>query len=377
MQTVFWLSIGLVLYSYLLYPALMAMLGRASSLPPLNPVQWPSVAVVVAAYNEERHIDLRIQNFLQLDYEAENLRLYVGSDGSSDRTVELASAHESPRVRVYPFAERRGKASVLNDLLAAVKEEIVVFTDANTQFDAAAVRALVRHFSDPDVGAVSGELKLGEPLQGDNRDGSYWRIETLIKKGESRIGGLLGANGGIYAIRREYYQSIPPDTIVDDFTVVMNISTSGHRTVFEPEAVAYEEVPEGIDAEFRRRIRIGIGNYQAFFRYPEYWLRSSWVRRFTYFSHKILRWFTPQLLIVALLASLLLSRQAPYGVIFMAQVFGYFLLGLGLFVRTRIALPSLFAMPLFVFALNVAFLKGFWRYLSGNYSGQWRRTERA
>jgi cellulose synthase/poly-beta-1,6-N-acetylglucosamine synthase-like glycosyltransferase len=376
MQTVFWLSIGLVLYSYLLYPALMLVVGRASTPPPSNPEQWASVALVVAAYNEERHIDLRIQNFLKLDYEPELLKLYVGSDGSSDRTVELATAHESPRIRVFPFAERRGKSSVLNDLLAAVNEEIVVFTDANTHFDASAVRALVRHFSDPEVGAVSGELILGEPQQGDNRDGSYWRLETLIKKGESRIGGLLGANGGIYAIRREYYQSLPPDTIVDDFTVVMNISSAGHRTVFAPEAIAFEEVPEGIDAEFRRRIRIGIGNYQAFFRYPEYWLRTSWLRRFTYFSHKILRWFTPHLLVIALLVSLLLSGQSPFGIFLVSQVLGYTLLGLGLLMRTRIALPSLFAIPLFVFALNVAFLTGFWRYLSGNYSGQWRRTER-
>ena len=380
MEWVFWLAIGLVAYSYVGYPLLMLTVGRrvrrTEAFPSVG--EQPRAAIVVAAFNEEQHIETRIRNVLALDYPADKLALYIGSDGSADATATLALRHASERVCVFPFAQRRGKASVLNDLLASVSEDIVVFTDANTEFEPAALKALLGHFADPTVGAVSGELRLhGRPATGDNQDSRYWQIETAIKIGESRIGGLLGANGGIYAIRRELYRPLRPDTIVDDFTVVMNVSVLGWRTVFEPAAFAFEDVPPGIDQEFRRRVRIGIGNYQAFFRHPEYWLRASWTRRFTYFSHKVLRWFTPHLLIVALVASFMLAPQVPYMFLLSAQLVGYGILSLAMVVRRFVLLPTVVSIPLFVFALNVAFLVAFWRYVTGDYSGAWRRTQRA
>jgi cellulose synthase/poly-beta-1,6-N-acetylglucosamine synthase-like glycosyltransferase len=381
MATVLWLAVGLVAYSYAVYPLLMMIVGLRRSareaLPPTADADLPSVAVVVAAHNEEHHIEERIRNVLALDYPARLLSLYVGSDGSADRTVAIAQAFAGGQVRVFPFTQRRGKASVLNDLLAAVGEEIVVFTDANTAFHRDAVRALVRNFADPRVGAVSGELRLHRPAAGDNQDDRYWRVETTLKIGESRIGGLLGANGGIYAIRRALYRPLPSDTIVDDFTIVMNVSAQRWRTVFEPAALAFEDVPPGIDQEFRRRIRIGIGNYQVFFRHPEYWLRAGPVRCFTYFSHKIVRWFAPHLLLVALLANVFIARQPPYGLLLGLQLAGYATLAAGMLLRRYVPLPRIVSVPLFVFALNVAFLVGFWRYVTGNVSGQWGRTQRA
>jgi len=374
----FWSAIGLVVFSYVVYPSIMYMIGRFS-----GPVEiaelavWPTVAVVVAAYNEEQHIGGRIRNLLEQNYEPGRIRIYVGSDGSSDRTLQVARDEASDRVHVFPFEQNRGKASVLNDLLGAATEEIVVFTDANTSFHPDAVRMLVRHFADPAVGAVSGELVLGEPVAGDNRDSRYWRFETMLKRGESVIGGLLGANGGIYAIRRELYRPIATDTIVDDFTIAMDVAARGYQVVFDSAAKAFEDVPEGIDAEFKRRVRIGIGNYQAFFRHPEYWTQSSWTRRFTYLSHKVLRWFTPHLLIAALILCLLLAQSSDYRLLFTAQVAAYGILSLGLLARLRMNLPKLARVPVFIYALNVAFLIGFLRYLRGNYSGRWRRTERS
>ncbi len=380
--TVFWVAIGLVAYSYAAYPMLMLWVGRrARRAPSASTAAVPGgqlrVAVVVAAYNEEHHIEARIRNVLALDYPADKLVLYVGSDGSADATPTLAMRHASERVRVFPFAQRRGKASVLNDLLAVVSEDIVVFTDANTEFEPGALNALLGRFADPTVGAVSGELRLHKPTSGDNQDSQYWQVETAIKVGESSVGGLLGANGGIYALRRELYRPLRPDTIVDDFTVVMNVSALGWRAVFEPAALAFEDVPPGIDQEFRRRVRIGIGNYQAFFRHPEYWLRASWTRRFTYFSHKVLRWFTPHLLLVALAASLVLALQTGSVLLLGVQLAGYALLSVAMVLRKFVLLPKVVSVPLFVFALNVAFLVAFWRYVTGDFSGTWRRTQRA
>ena len=377
--TLFWVAIVLVLHTYVLYPLIAVRMGRrgaASPMPLTASKDAPTVAIVVAAYNEECDIARRIDNLLALDYPGDRLHVYIGSDGSTDRTVSIAQAYAGDRVHVHAFANRRGKASVLNELLAHIDSEIVVFTDANTSFAPGALQSLVRHFAAADIGAVSGELKLQPPSAGDSQDGHYWRLETALKMGESRIGGLLGANGGIYAIRRSLYAPLPPDTIVDDFTIVMNVSARGWRTVFDPEAVAYEEAPAGIDAEFRRRIRIGAGNYQAFFRYPEYWTRASNVRRFTYISHKVLRWFTPHLLIVALLSSTCLLDDPFYRAAFVMQFAGYLMLGAAMGLRSRIDLPRLLNVPLFVFALNVAFLVGFWRFASSNVSGDWQRTDR-
>jgi cellulose synthase/poly-beta-1,6-N-acetylglucosamine synthase-like glycosyltransferase len=388
MEVFFWTALGLVAYSYAIYPLLMTAIGRnfaaraerarvvdrsrSDDAPSRALAAHPSVAVVVAAYNEERNIEARIRNVLADEYPRERLALYVGSDGSIDRTAAIALAHAGPRVHAFVFSERRGKASVLNELVAAVREDIVVFTDANTEFEPGAIEALVRRFDDPRIGAVSGELKLRRQSKGDNQDHRYWRVETAQKVGESRIGGLLGANGAIYAIRRELYRPLPADTIVDDFTVVMNVCVLGRQAVFEPAAVASEDAPPGIDHEFQRRVRIGIGNYQAFFRHPEYLLRSGFVRGFTYLSHKVLRWFTPHLLLAALAASAALADRPPYDALLLVQCAGYGALACGMILRRYVALPRVTSIPLFVFALNVAFLVGFWRYVTGSFSGQWR-----
>jgi cellulose synthase/poly-beta-1,6-N-acetylglucosamine synthase-like glycosyltransferase len=380
MELLFWSCLGLVAHSYFLYPLLVLAAERllpARPLPRLSSeADLPAVAVVVAACNEERHIDDRIRNLLAHDYPAHLLTVYIGSDGSTDRTAQIAQSYASERVRVFAFEKRRGKASVLNDLLTRVEQDIVVFTDANTFFEDEAIRALVANFADPQVGAVNGELRLFKAGQGDNADGAYWRIETALKQGESRLGGVLGANGGIYAIRHGLYRPLPGDTIIDDFTVAMTVAALGWRTVFEPRAVAREQVPPGIDDEFRRRVRIGTGNYQALFRHPEYWTRAGWGRRFGYLSHKVLRWFTPHLLVLALAANLALMDQPFYRALLWLQVAGYGIAALGMLLRRHISLVGPLRLPLLVFALNLAFLLGFWRYISGGASGLWQRTER-
>lgn len=380
MELLFWVCLGLVAHSYFFYPLLVLVAGRllpAGAAPRLaRDADLPAVAVVVAACNEERHIEERIRNLLEHDYPAHLLTVYIGSDGSTDRTAELAQSYASDRVRVYAFERRRGKASVLNDLLACVEQDVVVFTDANTFFEPGAVRALVANFADQKVGAVNGELRLIKTGTGDNADGAYWRIETALKQGESRLGGVLGANGGIYAIRRDLYRPLPADTIIDDFTVAMTVAALGWRTVFEPRAVAREQVPPGIDDEFRRRVRIGTGNYQALFRHPEYWTRAGWGRRFGYLSHKVLRWFTPHLLVMALALNLALADRPFYRALLWLQLAGYAVAAAGLLLRRHVSLIGPLRLPLLVFALNLAFLLGFWRYISGGASGLWHRTER-
>ncbi len=390
LQVLALVCIGAVVYSYVLYPFVLAVVASVAQT--LRDVRYvfgkqerrvrgdqglPAVAVVISAFNEERHLQQRIDNLLALDYPPELLRAYIGSDGSRDATGAILSACKDARIKAFVFEQNRGKASVLNDLVARTTEPIVAFSDANTFFERGALRKLVAHFADPQVGGVSGELRL-LGAGGDNQDSLYWRLEQFLKFFEARIGGLLGANGAIYAIRRTLWQALAPDTICDDFCVAMNVSAARHRLVYEPAAWAEEETPQAIGDEYQRRVRIGIGNFQALVRHPEYLWRSSAGTVFAYVSHKILRWTAPHLLIVGLGASLLLGLESPAWLVFsLLQLAAYACAALWYRIsRSGRALPSVLRIPAFLFALNWAFLVASKRYMTGQYSGSWRRTSR-
>ena len=379
-----------VVYSYAVYPIVLVFLGglqqtlrdvafvlRKVDRRRAAAAQLPEVAVVIAAFNEEQHIGARIANLLALDYPSERIRVFVGSDGSTDGTADILRALDDPRVTACIYTVNRGKASVLNELLACVTAPVVVFSDANTRFDQQAIRRLVAHFEDPGVGAVSGELRLAGAA-GDNQDSLYWRVEQLLKNFEARLGGLLGANGAIYAIRRRLWQELPPDTICDDFCVAMNIAAAGHRLVYEPTAWAEEDTPAGIGDEYARRVRIGIGNFQALFRHPEYLYQAGPATALTYLSHKVLRWVAPHLLLLALAASILLAPMSVgWSLAAAVQVVGY-ATATWLYRRSLAGrrLPPLGRMAAFLLALNWAFLVGSWRFATGRYRGSWLRTGR-
>jgi len=393
LPTLVLLCLGAVLYSYLLYPLVLFAVAALSQAwrdaafvfrksdrrrgRGQTDADLPAVAIVISAFNEERHIVQRIENILALDYPADRLRAYIGSDGSRDRTAELMAQFDDPRLCLLPFEQNRGKANVLNDLVSRVAEPIVAFSDANTFFQPDALRRLVAGFADPKVGAVTGELRL-MGSGGDNQDSLYWRIEQFLKFFEARIGALLGANGAIYAIRRELWKPLEPDTICDDFCVAMNVSATGRRVLYEPRAWAEEDTPERIGEEYRRRVRIGIGNFQALIRHPEYLLRTSKATAFAYVSHKVLRWTAPHLLLLALAGSFVLAIDSPVWVLLsLAQALGYLGAAMALNLTNRgVKLPKLVRLAAFLFALNWAFLVASIRYVRGSYSGAWGRSSR-
>ncbi|MFM2400245.1 MAG: hypothetical protein RL341_2402 [Pseudomonadota bacterium] len=382
--------LGLVVYSYVIYPVLLVtvaavvqmgrdiryVLGKRDTRKAAKH-SLPRIAVVISAFNEERFLSSRIDNVLTCDYPPDLLRLYVGSDGSSDATPQILSAQTDPRVVPFAFAANRGKASVLNDLVSHANEEILVFSDANTFFETDALLHLVAHFENPLIGGASGELRLNTP-GGDNQDSLYWRVEQVLKFFEGRIGGLLGANGAIYAIRRSLWKPIAPDTICDDFCIAMNVAAAGYRLAYEPNAIALEETPHTISEEYHRRVRIGIGNFQALFRFPEYILRTNWATRFSYISHKVLRWIAPHLVLLALAASISLAWASHAWLALAAVVALGLVLG---YVTYRLAyrghkLAKVLRLVAFFYALNEAFLLASWKYLRGDFRGSWRRTAR-
>lgn len=390
-EAIFWLSVGSIGYTYFGYPLVLIVIAGVRQLrgdwayiatgktrrASRSLTEVPSVAVLVAAHNEERDIAERIRNLLALDYPADRLHIYIGSDGSTDGTEREAAPLLGEQVHWHGFQQRRGKPSVLNDLAAVAHESLLVFTDANTSFEPQTVARLVQHFEAEEVGCVCGELRLVANPGCENPDHLYWRYERLLKYFEARLGVLLGANGGVYAIRRELFQAIPGNTIVDDFWISMSLNAKGYRCVYDPEARATETVPPRISDEFRRRVRIGIGNFQALRQFAHLLSPLRGYLAFAFFSHKCLRWFAPHLMIVALVANLVLAADSlSYQILLIAQLCFYALAVLGYLWGKAGTVPSVLRIPSFFVGMNAALLVGFWKYLTGRFGGTWARTER-
>lgn len=389
----FWLMLLLVLYSYAIYPLLLVILSasvqvysdiafvlrgsnrRAQMADIDDDGMLPTVAVVVSAYNEEAVIQARVDNLRTLDYPRNKITFYIGSDGSSDKTDEILSEIAGDNLVFLPFEKNRGKASVLNDLVAAADADIIVFTDANTEFQADAIRKLVRHFTnDQAIDAVCGELELYDPDTLDNLDNVYWQYERVLKFYESRIGGLLGANGAIYATRKEAFAPLPADTVVDDFTVVFNISLQGRKVIYDPEARAREEIAPSSLEEYKRRIRIGSGNYQLFHRFYRALWPSNPVLWFTYISHKVLRWYTPLAMLIAFVTSGLLA----FGSIFYALLFAVQIVVYYFCIQQRGETINNRLLKLVVFWVNMNFslAQGALRFYRHGVAGTWQTTQR-
>jgi cellulose synthase/poly-beta-1,6-N-acetylglucosamine synthase-like glycosyltransferase len=337
----------------------------------------PTVSLLIAAYNEEAVIDARILNALALDYPADKLEIVVASDGSSDATQVIVKRYADRGVRLLTFVPRRGKSSVLNAAFPELKGEIVLMSDANTQNDRMAARNIVRWFHDPKVGVVCGRLVLTDPETGRNVDSLYWKYETFLKKCEGRLRALLGANGGIYAIRRSLFLPIPIDTIVDDFVIPLRARLrTACDILYDWEAIAREESAPSVGAEFHRRSRIGAGGFQSIGMLWKLLLPTQGWVAFTFFSHKILRWLCPFFLLALLSTSAFLGDYPFYRLALFAQLAFYLLsLLVGLLpVRLR-ALKPLRITTMFT-GMNAALLVGFWRWLWGSQKGAWKRTAR-
>ena len=297
----FLIAVALALWSYAGYPAVLRGLSARVSPSPPSAGPEPDVEVLVSAAEEEAVIGERVSNLLA-QHSGGSLLVSIGCDGSRDSTPARAreAAASDGRVRVAEFPQRRGKASVLNDLVSAATAPVLIFTDANTRFEPGAVARLAAAFRDPAVGAACGRLVLEPAGAARTPEVQFWERETGLKEAEGRLGVCLGANGGIYAARRELIEPLAADTALDDFLIPARIAAKGWRSVFVPDAVAREEMPADGSGEIARRFRIGIGAGQV--------LRREWslfrARRhplltLAFCSRKVARWLAPLLLMAS------------------------------------------------------------------------------
>jgi cellulose synthase/poly-beta-1,6-N-acetylglucosamine synthase-like glycosyltransferase len=373
----------------MLFPAMVALFGRRRHAAGLDTeaAPAPKLAIVLSAYNEENHIADRIRNLLELDYPAGQWRAYVGVDGCKDRTAEEAEAAAAGHANlvICAFAENRGKVAVLKDLVSRATHEtapeILVFTDANTMFAPDALRRLTAPFSDTAVGGVCGKLRFIRALGGETEENVYWRLENWLKAREGAIDSCLGANGAIYAIRTPlFWKEIPSNTIIDDFVIGMKVREQGWRMIYEPRAVAVEELPSELKDEWKRRVRIGAGDFQALELCGACLKPSFGLFAWMFWSHKVLRWFTPHLVLSAILLAaiqgLLMRDGLGTAVLWLYAAVGLAALaGMACGERKGPARQILRGIQ-YLIAIHTAIFVGFVRFCRGNLQGRWERSAR-
>jgi len=315
--------------------------------------------------SEAASLERKLQNLLSLDYPLDRYEIIVISDGSEDNTNQILSRYATPpRVRIILNPLPQGKAASLNQAIALARGELVMFTDVRQYLQPDAMKSLAANFADPAVGCVSGELILGDPQTGESAKGLglYWRMEKHVRELESATGSVVGATGAIYAVRRRLLVSLPPETILDDVFIPMNVVRQGARVVFDPRAKAWDDPDLGREREFARKVRTLSGNYQLLQLAP--WLLTGVnPLRFEFISHKLLRLAAPFALVV-LLASSFIGQQPVYRVAFWLQV-AFYALGVLALRLTRGPVARAADAALTFITLNTAAVVAFANFVAG------------
>lgn len=392
LEILLWAGIFIVWYAYLGYGILLFLLikikrlffGKKSS--PV-PGTLPEVTFVVCAFNEADWMHDKIKNCLAFDYPPEKITFFFVTDGSSDATPEVVQNFPFPkntRWKLLHRSERMGKIAAFDRSMAFVETPIVISTDANTVVNSQAIKLMVRHFEDKNVGAVAGEKRISlneKDAASGAGEGIYWKYESKLKKWDSELWSVVGAAGELFAIRTDLYEAVPKDSIIEDFYLTMRIAQRGFRVIYEPEAAASEGYSENVKEELKRKIRIAAGGLQSISRLTPLLNPFKYgVLSFQYISHRVLRWtlapaFLP-IIFFANAALVFLKTGLFYKILFAAQVVFYLAAAIGWLLEKReIKVKALFV-PYYFCVMNYAVYAGFGRFWKGSQSVLWERSER-
>lgn len=387
MQLLFGLSLGLIVYTYFIYPAILFVGYSLSQLrsdwrylfdrpnrrvAELREDRIPGVSFLIPAYNEEAHLLSKIANIREMDYPEQKLQIIFISDGSTDATNEILRTLTGSNIESIILSSRSGKATALNQAVQRARHEVLVFSDAGTLFARDALRKLSRHFSDAHVGAVCGALRFRSSTESQQTEGVYWKYESMIRLMEARLGATMTASGAIYALRRDAYYPLDPRTVLDDFVIPMNARKAGYRVLYDPEAIATDCAPDSIKGEFMRRVRLATGSFRSLmfmFSVP-----LGGFGRFVFISHKLLRWILPEFLGTLLISNLALIGHPFYAAFGLLQLVFYLWAVVGFLCRERIHGVRFALLAYFLLAMNAAFLLGLLRSLTNHDDATWQRV---
>lgn len=372
LQILFWLSLFLVFYTHLGYGILLYMLVKLKELF-VKPVRrqlppdkrLPDVTLFITAFNEEEVVDEKMRNCLGLDYPADKLHIVWTTDGSNDSTNQRLENWPQATVHFQPL--RQGKTAAMTRGMMLVDTPLVVFTDANTMLNREAIREIVRAFEDPKVGCVAGEKRIavqekdGAAAGG---EGIYWKYESTLKALDARLYSAVGAAGELFAVRRELFTVMEPDTLLDDFILSLRIAMQGYKIAYCTQAYAIESGSADMREEQKRKVRIAAGGLQSIWRLRELLNPFRYgVLTFQYVSHRVLRWSLAPVLLFALLPlniAILLAGGSPvcYGTILALQLLFYIMGGWGYYLSTRQVKNKLLFIPYYFLFMNINVMKG-------------------
>ncbi len=372
------------MHSYLLFPWLLQVLAanRSENDKRFSDDELPGVTVVMSLYNEEKVIRAKLDSILGSEYPNDHISILLGSDASDDRTDEILKEYEEKytNIRAVLFEERKGKPAVINALMKEVKDEIVVMTDAKVIFHPQTIRGLVSHFKNEKIGIVGGNI-INESIQKDGvsiQEKAFMSREILMKYREGLIwGATIGVYGAIYAIRKELYTEVPTGYSVDDFFISMNVLRKKKKAILDINVISYEDVPNLLSEEYRRKVRIATGNYQNL-KYFARELFTTWKgSSFAYVSHKVIRWTGPFIFTLFVLSNIFLYSFHPiytyalYGsaVVLSIPIIDFFLSKIGIHI-------VLLRFVRHFTSMNIALFHGFVNNLRGRKADVWRPTER-
>lgn len=381
-EYLFWISCLVVFYNYAGYAIIVYVANkfRRKINKDTSRYFYPTVSFIVAAYNEEDCIEKKAENSLQLNYPKEKIEYIFITDGSSDRTNELLLKY--PSVKVLYSPERKGKSAALNRAVQEAKHDILIFSDANTILNKNACVSISRHYYFEETGGVAGEKKVMSGSKTSNEvghsEGLYWKYESVLKKLDSDFYSVVGAAGELFSVRRELYEPVAENVILDDFVISMKVAEKGYRVVYEPNAYAMELPSFSLKDERKRKIRIAAGGFQAMTMLPgslKFW--ENFKLSFLYISHRVLRWtLSPLCLVLAFAANVVLAIKSDfllYQVLLIGQLVFY---GMGLIGAVTRTSMKLFKLSYYFAFMNLSVIMGFFRFLKGKQPATWEKAKR-
>jgi biofilm PGA synthesis N-glycosyltransferase PgaC len=385
-DTLFLALLFVVFYSYVGYGMVLYILVKLKQMiyksENRNELIFPSVTLLIAAYNEENYIDEKIMNSLALDYPKDKIQLLFVTDGSTDNTAKIISKYKS--IQLLHETIRRGKTAAVNRAMKYVTTDIVVFSDANTMLNKEAVLEIVQHYCNPKVGCVSGEkrVRIPEIAQASAAgEGLYWKYESKLKQWDAELYSAAGAAGELFSIRTNLFVETEADTILDDFMISLRIVGQGYIIAYEPNAYALENASTDIKEELKRKIRICAGGFQSIIRLTSLWnIFRYGIFTFQYVSHRVLRWtIAPLALLLLVPLNLYLAFTGPsiYSFLLLLQVMFYSMALIGWKYELLKTRKKMFFIPFYFTMMNYSVLAGFKRFVLSEQSHIWQKAQRA
>lgn len=388
LDLLFVVLLAIVFYSYIGYGIVLYILIKIKRLffrqkKHLHTAkEWPTVTLLIAAWNEQDFIQEKIHNSFQLNYPKEKLKFLFITDGSTDQTPNIISQYSN--ICLMHESTRKGKTAAINRAMKHVETDIVVFSDANTMLNSDAILEIVKHYQDPKVGCVSGEKRVRVPEHAKAAaagEGLYWKYESTLKKWDAELYSAAGAAGELFSIRTVLFQNTEEDTILDDFVISLRIVEKGFTIAYEPHAYALENASDGITEELKRKVRICAGGFQSMLRLTSLLnIFKYHIFSFQYISHRVLRWTIAPLALFLILPVnffLAIEDSVIYKILFILQILFYTMAFAGWKFEELKIRKKLFFIPFYFIMMNYSVLVGFKRFITGTQSQIWQRAKRA